>query len=81
MAQATLKQHVKQTLPELCQRAAAGSPFAALLVTIEAEPDSIDELMRIVGVAARGKYRQRGFDACADAWAMYLDAKDQGIGV
>lgn len=77
----TLRRHVKETLPELCQRAAAGSPWAALLVAVQTEPDSVGELMRVCGVAPSGKYRLRGFDACADAYAMYRDALDQGIGV
>lgn len=75
-----LRENVKEELPALCQRAATGSAWCALLVAIQVEPDSLAELMRVVGVAGSGKYRQRGFDACADAWSMFQDALNQGIG-
>lgn len=77
--EATLRKHVKNNLSELCVRASAGSPFCALLVCIETKPDDLGSLLRTVGVAPHGKYRGRGFDACADGWAVYCDALDQQI--
>lgn len=81
MANATLKRKVKESLHELCRRAAAGSQWAALLVCIESEPRDLQELLRVVGVTvATGKYATVGFNACADAYEVYLDAVDSGIG-
>lgn len=64
-----------ETVAELCKRAADGSPWAALLVCIEVNPNDLPELLRIVGP----KRGEGSFDACADAWSMYLDALGTGI--
>lgn len=65
-------------LPELCRRALAGSQWSALLVAIHTKPMSLAELLRTVGVPL-GKLNP-AFDAVADAYSMYLDARARGAG-
>lgn len=73
-----LKRAVQEGLPDLCLRASAGSAWSALLVAIHSKPADLAELMRIVGCPRTGKFKVPAFDACSDAWAIYMDALANG---
>ena len=69
-------------LPKFQRKAGAGSAWAALVIALTVKPDSLEGLLHVVGVPHEvpSKYRERAFNAVADAWDIYQDACDQGEG-
>lgn len=76
--QSSLKRNLAYDLPRECERARGGSAWAALLVAISIKPGSLAELLRAIGAkpAIDDLNAKRtspvAFDACADAYSMYL---------
>lgn len=66
--QSSLKRNLAYDLPRECERARGGSAWAALLVAISIKPGSLAELLRAISA----KTSPVAFDACADAYSMYL---------
>jgi hypothetical protein len=63
---------------QLCMKAQRGSSWNALMLCIRAKPSTFDGLLAIVTTGHSKRASVIAFDACADAWTVYSDARKVG---